>query len=293
MQIIANRMIDLADYEPSDLIINYPRANRLGIQTDGTAKLTVQGHNVLADTYYTLPIVETSSYDVLTEITKAGVYEVDISAVDVVKVVPSENKGTIYLKVSSEGVISGDKTEGSTGGDGEGTNNYNELTNKPSINGNTLEGNLTAETLGLQPKGDYALKSEIPTKTSKLINDSGYIENDASGEMSLAIGQNASATHFGGTAIGDNSSVLNDYAVAIGTSSHAMYDYSIIIGNNGSTTKEHQFVVGGNDGECYINEMALSTENGLKVVAFKEDVDNQIGDINAILATLTTVEDGE
>lgn len=37
------------------------------------------------------------------------------------------------------------------GGGTGGTTNYNQLTNRPQINGNTLEGNLTPEDLGLQP----------------------------------------------------------------------------------------------------------------------------------------------
>lgn len=41
---------------------------------------------------------------------------------------------------------------GQGGGGSGGTTNYNQLTNRPQINGNTLEGNLTAEDLGLQPE---------------------------------------------------------------------------------------------------------------------------------------------
>ena len=39
-----------------------------------------------------------------------------------------------------------------SGGGTGGTTNYNQLTNRPQINGTTLEGNLTAEDLGLQPE---------------------------------------------------------------------------------------------------------------------------------------------
>lgn len=77
-------------------------------------------------------------------------------------------------------------------GGGGGTTDYNKLTNRPSIGGILLEGNKTAEQLGLakasqipnvpswamqqkkptytaqevgaQPQGDYALRSEIPAK---------------------------------------------------------------------------------------------------------------------------------
>lgn len=41
---------------------------------------------------------------------------------------------------------------GQGGGGSGGTTNYNQLTNRPQINGTTLEGNLTAEDLGLQPE---------------------------------------------------------------------------------------------------------------------------------------------
>ena len=65
-------------------------------------------------------------------------------------------------------------TINSTGGSG-GTSNYNALTNKPKINNVELNGNKTSSDLGLQPAGNYALESEIPTKTSDLTNDSGFI----------------------------------------------------------------------------------------------------------------------
>ena len=48
------------------------------------------------------------------------------------------------------------------GGTGSGTTDYNDLTNKPQINGHELSGNKSASDLGLQAAGDYALKSEIP-----------------------------------------------------------------------------------------------------------------------------------
>lgn len=63
-------------------------------------------------------------------------------------------------------------TINSTGG---GTSNYADLTNKPKINSVELNGNKTLNDLGIQPAGNYALSSEIPTKTSELTNDSGFI----------------------------------------------------------------------------------------------------------------------
>ena len=52
-----------------------------------------------------------------------------------------------------------------TGGVFYGTTDYTELTNKPQINGVTLTGNKSLDDLGIN----------IPTLTSELTNDSGYI----------------------------------------------------------------------------------------------------------------------
>ena len=45
---------------------------------------------------------------------------------------------------------------------GNGSSNYEVLDNKPSINGIELIGEKSLDDLGIQPKGDYALKSDIP-----------------------------------------------------------------------------------------------------------------------------------
>jgi hypothetical protein len=60
----------------------------------------------------------------------------------------------------------------SIGGSGGGTLNYNELNNRPQINGVTLEGNITinAETIGALPN-----TTVIPSKTSDLTNDSNFV----------------------------------------------------------------------------------------------------------------------
>lgn len=56
-------------------------------------------------------------------------------------------------------------------GGGGGTTDYNALSNKPKINGVELSGNKTPASLGL------AKSEDIPTKTSDLTNDSGFITN--------------------------------------------------------------------------------------------------------------------
>jgi hypothetical protein len=51
---------------------------------------------------------------------------------------------------------------GGGSGGGSGVSDYALLSNKPRINDIVLNGNKTAEELGLQAKGDYALRSELP-----------------------------------------------------------------------------------------------------------------------------------
>lgn len=63
-------------------------------------------------------------------------------------------------------MVDADGTLHSSGGSSPGTVNYNELENKPSIGGITLQGNQTLSALGIQPKGDYApVESPVFTGT--------------------------------------------------------------------------------------------------------------------------------
>lgn len=81
------------------------------------------------------------------------------------------------------------------------SNNYNDLINKPKVNGVTLVGEKTLEDLGiniptrtseLTNDSDFATTSQIPTKTSELTNDADfatetYVDNAISDlETSLA-----------------------------------------------------------------------------------------------------------
>lgn len=64
------------------------------------------------------------------------------------------------------------------GGGGGGTTDYTDLDNKPKINGIELSGNKTTAQLGI----------EIPTKTSDLENDSGFLDDtDTEEAETLAI----------------------------------------------------------------------------------------------------------
>ena len=62
---------------------------------------------------------------------------------------------------------------------GSGTNDYEQLSNKPSVNGVVLSGEKSAEELGLVSDEELEqiaqeLEKKIPAKTSELENDSTY-----------------------------------------------------------------------------------------------------------------------
>ena len=72
----------------------------------------------------------------------------------------------------------------------EGTTDYSALTNKPKINGVELGGNKTSSQLGIFDGNYNSLtnKPTIPTKTSQLTNDSGFLtqHQDISGKADTA-----------------------------------------------------------------------------------------------------------
>ena len=74
---------------------------------------------------------------------------------------------------------------GSGGGSGSGTNNYNALLNKPSINGVTLTGNKTLKQLGLlyeeeitMPSNSWSIQHNLNTEWYKLFINIIDSDND-------------------------------------------------------------------------------------------------------------------
>jgi hypothetical protein len=79
--------------------------------------------------------------------------------------------------------------------------------------------------------------------------------------------------------------------VAIGWSATNNYNqYCIALGHKAKNTKANQAMIGGEYGA--INEIAMYTSNGIKVMATEDYVDNLVGNINTVLATLTTPSNG-
>lgn len=105
----------------------------------------------------------TATYDKATRVINLSIkYQLSIvQAGDVDKIV-GKNNTTVWTPTYDYGVVHkkyvDDLFASSSGG---GTTDYNELSNKPTINDVTLEGNTTLEELGVQPAGNYALKSDV------------------------------------------------------------------------------------------------------------------------------------
>lgn len=99
------------------------------------------------------------------------VIEVDDNEnIDVIEVDDNESINNIALN---------NLLKGEPGKDGEpGTTNYNEQENKPKINGVELVDNKTSEELGLQPKGDYAMKETTDSIRADLGSNFGEIQED-------------------------------------------------------------------------------------------------------------------
>ena len=104
-----------------------------------------------------------------------------------------DNQGTnwqalIDKKLEKTNIIAGDNITLSVSGNditinsqADGTSDYSDLTNKPKINNVELSGNKSLSDLGITNfSGDYndlSNKPTIPTKTSDLTNDSGFIDS--------------------------------------------------------------------------------------------------------------------
>lgn len=87
-----------------------------------------------------------------------------------------------------------------------GSTDYDTLTNKPAINGVTLSGDKTTAELGL------------PTKTSDLVNDSGYITsapvtsvNGQTGAVSISVP--SVAADVGAVAVSQGAAKANQFLV--------------------------------------------------------------------------------
>ena len=96
-----------------------------------------------------------------------------------------------YKVLSDNNLTDALLTKINNAGDSSFTGDYDDLSNKPKINNVELtSGNNTLASLGIQPAGDYALSSEIPTNNNELTNGAGYqTASDVQNSINSAIGE--------------------------------------------------------------------------------------------------------
>lgn len=101
------------------------------------------------------------------------------------------------------------------GGGGGGTSNYNQLNNKPSINGVTLQGNKTSANLNINEMPE----NPLATSHGGTGNADGYIRKGVA--QGSTVGNGATAEGYGNTASGDYSHAEGSGNTASSYHSHA------------------------------------------------------------------------
>ena len=182
----------------------------------------------------------------------------------------------------------------------EGATNYNELTNKPSINNVTLSGNLTLDDLNIQPKGLYVTTTDYATDNTggvvKVTDGNGFgigstgniyvkyydyatygskgdntaiskrtLENVITGKGLL------SATNYATASTGGTVKLGNGFDLSSGKSVATVYNYATYQTNDNTT---------------FISKGTLENVFTAKDFATKTYVDTLFGDINDALDAL-------
>ena len=173
-------------------------------QTSKVVSLKIKSLSPLVFTYNDKLTIDNQFYVLdknftTTNLRRGDIYY-DLQVGDSVQAMMMNNGQTYY--------VLGNKTISSGGG---GTSNYNNLENKPQINGNTLSGNMSTSDLGIS----------VPTKTSDLTNDSGFYskpdsgipDTDLSSAVQTSLGKADTALQ-GMTILSYGSSTWNDFITA-------------------------------------------------------------------------------
>ena len=189
-------------------------------------------------------------------------------------------------------------------GGGSGSTNYNELTNKPQINGTTLSGNKTSEDLGLASAAEGALAASAiqpGDDISDLNNDAGYITGIDSGDVTTALGYTpADSSSLAAVATtGDYDDLLNkptipvaqvnsdwnaDSGVAQILNKPTIPDTSNMVTTNTTQTITGEKIFTGKLNYCAGMTYILAGNGGTKLGYWSYDIDGQQ---NITLQTMT------
>lgn len=129
--------------------------SRLGEETDNAKYYSEQAYDNAQRAEKVAEMVENITDIGIATIEKAGVVKPDGTTITI------DEDGTIHYL--------------GEGGEEAGTKDYEDLSNKPSLNNVELQGNKTAKELGLQPAGDYCLASEAGHDLKLSIDNTTYV----------------------------------------------------------------------------------------------------------------------
>lgn len=207
-----------------------------------------------------------------------------------------------------------------------GTTDYNGLSNKPSINGTTLSGDKSLSDLGIQPAGSYvnessynakineiegtlssqgtsiaslsndkADKSEMPTKTSDLTNDSGFITDYTETDPTVP-GHVKNITQANITSWNNKSDFSGNYndltnKPTMPTVPTSLSAFTDDLGSSPTHTHSqyltsHQDISGKEDRNNKVTSISSSSTDTQYPSA--KCVYDIVGDVEAVLTTLTT-----
>lgn len=160
------------------------------------------------------------------------------------------------------------------------------------------------EQIDIQPSASYTAGTNIEITNAGVINNTipyAKDRNDSSPNMrigstnvipnaayqTLVVGEGSvSSLASNSLAVGINTSTTGTNSIVLGYQAVNGYSRSIAIGASAQTTKNNQAMFGSSSAP--INEMTIYTSSGAKVMATEDYVDNLVGNINTVLATLTT-----
>lgn len=174
------------------------------------------------------------------------------------------------------------------GGIAYGTFNYNELENKPSVNGVELVGNVNipipTKTSDLDNDSGFITDEDVPTKTSELANDSGFITSaDIPTKTSELDNDSGFITEEDIPEIPTNTSQLNN------DSGFLTMNTTPVRSVNSQTGDVNLFIP--NATSQLSNDAGFLTESSQKITDMEDDITSLQGDVETLQGDVNEVNE--
>ena len=176
------------------------------------------------------------------------------------------------------------------GGIAYGTFNYNELENKPTINGIILQGNVVlfipVKTSDLTNDSGFITSDDIPTKLSELINDAGFITiTDVPTKLSELLNDVGFITLADIPAIPTNTSQLNN------DSGFLTMNTTPVRSVNSQTGDVNLFIP--NATSQLNNDAGFLSDSSQVITDIQDDVTTLQGDVSNLQGDVTTLSSAD